>query len=262
MRIARLIYLIFTIFGIAALTAYSVVYDSFLLSVFLMFIIIMPNYFLRNYDRKKTADIILNYTNNCDPFLYMANLKRYKKGCILSKTQKRIYDLYDCIGYLDAGMFDEALDILLEIEESNVKFDDVTNVLLMKNWCEYFYYKNYDVKLKASLLRLKNFITSSSDMNVKKGSTLIYHNLEAKYYILSGDNLPKARKLYTDAVNLTPTKLNVTRALYNLALIDIKEGNYKEAIDKLTKVSEMHEDLYVVKRAKELLLDYNNKMNN
>ena len=118
----------------------------------------MPNYFLRNYDRKKTADIIFNYTNDCDPFLYMARLKNYRKGCILSKTQKKIYDLYDCIGLIDAGLFDEALEILLSIDQSDAKFDDVTNVLLMKNWCEYFYYKNLDVKLKASLLRLKNFI--------------------------------------------------------------------------------------------------------
>ncbi|MBO4667937.1 MAG: tetratricopeptide repeat protein [Bacilli bacterium] len=262
MRIGRLIFLIITIIGISAAMALSIVYDSFILSLFIIFLLIMSNYFLRNIDRRKTQNIILEYTTSCSPNLYMDNLRKYRRGCILSKKQKKIYDLYDCIGYLDLGEFDNALEILLEIDKSEVKFDDVTNVLLMKNWCEYFYYNNLDVKLKASLLRLKSFITDSKDISVKKGSSLIYHTLEAKYYILSGDNLDKARKLYTDAVNLTPTKLNIARAMYNLAIIDIKEKKYNEAVDKLKRVSEMCDELYVVRRAKELLLDYNNKMNN
>ena len=89
MRIVRLIYLIFTLIGIAAITAFSVVYDSFLLSIFLIFIIIMPNYFLRNYDRKKTADIIFNYTNDCDPFLYMARLKNIVKVVYYPRHKRR-----------------------------------------------------------------------------------------------------------------------------------------------------------------------------
>ena len=259
MRIVRLIYLIITILGVALAMTISIVYDNFLLSVFLIFLMIMPNYYLRNLDKRKATNIIMNYTISCDPISYMNDIKNYRKKCILTNTQKKVYDLYDCIGYLDAGSFDKALEILMDIDKSGARFDDVTNVLLIKNWCEYFYYNNLDAKLKASLLRLKNLITNSKDMNVKKGSSLIYHNLEAKYYILTGENLVKARRLYTDSLNLTPTKLNVTRALYNMALIDIKEKKYNDAIDKLKRVSKETDELYVVRRSKELLeMYYNN----
>ena len=98
-------------------------------------------------------------------------------------------------------------------------------------------------------------------MNVRNGSGLIYHNLEAKYYILSGDNLERAKKIYTDVVNFAPSRLNVARATYELALIDIKQKNYNEGINKLKKVSELNDTLYIVRNSQKLISKYNNYLN-
>ena len=58
---------------------------------------------------------------------------------------------------------------------------------------------------------------------------------------------------------MAPSKLNVTKALYELALIDIKNKDYQGAVEKLKRVTECNNNLYVVKRSKELLNMYNNR---
>ena len=221
--------------------------------------ILMPNYYLRTADRKKTASIIMDYSFNCDPTLLITNIDSYKKKCILSKKQKKIFDIYKCMGFLDYGAFDDALKVLMEIEDAGISFDDITNVLFMKTWCDYFYLNNQNVKMKQGLLRLKDYITKSSNDNIKQGSKLMYQALEAKYYILVGENLEKARNLYSNTINMAPSKLNVTKALYELALIDIKQNNYHDAMDKLNRVVSANDKLYVVRRAKDLINMYNNK---
>ena len=260
MRIFRFIYLIFSIIAACVFTALSITYRFDTFSFFIILLLLfLPNYLLRNNDRKQAARIIYDYSNNCDPYLYINSMEKYRKGCLLSKKQKMVYDLYKCVALLDAGEFDRARDILIDIDKAQVGFDDVTNMILIKNWCEYFYYNNLDVKLKASILKMKELITSSSDNNLRAGSGLVYHNLEAKYYILSGENLMKARKIYTDVANMAPTKLNVVRAMYELALIDIKEKRYDDALVKLKRVSEHNNSLYIVRRSKEIIDMYNNK---
>lgn len=259
MRIFRLCYLVFTLFALAILLALSITRDYIPYTGLLLVLVVLPNYFLRHADRKVTANIILKYSLNCDPDVYLSDLKKYRRRCILTKSQKYLYSLYDCLGLIDSGNFDKALDILLEIDDSKVHFDDITNILLIKSWCEYYYFQNKDVKLKASVLRLKNYITSSKNENLRNNASLIYRSLEAKYYVLSGENLDKAKKIYTDITRMAPTNLNLAKALYELAIIDIKEKNYHEGINKLKRVSDMNEKLYVVKNANELISRYNNR---
>ena len=261
MRIIRFVYLILSVLAVTILFALSISYGYKPFITILMILVVIPNYFLRSADRKLTSKIIFDYSNNCDPDFYIDEMRKYRRRCILSKKQKLVYRLYDCVALIDAGRFDEVLEILLEIDNAKIPLDDMTNILYLKNWCEYFYYNNYDIKLKASILRLKNLITSSTNMNVRNGSGLIYHNLEAKYYILSGDNLERAKKIYTDVVNFAPSRLNVARATYELALIDIKQKNYNEGINKLKKVSELNDTLYIVRNSQKLISKYNNYLN-
>lgn len=256
MRITRFVYLIFSLLCIATLFALSISYGYRPFLTILMILVLVPNYFLRADDRRRTARIIFDYSNNCDPDFYIEKMRKYRRGCFLSRKQKMVYKLYDCVALIDAGRFQEVLDILIEIDEAKVPLDDMTNILLIKNWCEYFYYNNYDVKLKQAILRLKNLITNSKNFDVRNGSGLIYHNLEAKYYILSGENLPRARKIYTDVTNFAPSRLNVARAMYELALIDIKENRYNEALDRLKKVSELNDSLYIVRKSREIIFQY------
>ena len=46
-----------------------------------------------------------------------------------------------------------------------------------------------------------------------------------------------------------------------MALLDIKEGNYLAAKDKLTVISSKNDKLYVVRKANQLLEEVNEKLN-
>ena len=102
---------------------------------------------------------------------------------------------------------------------------------------------------------------NSNNKALKNNYSIIYMLLEAKYYIVSGVHLDKAKELLKNRKVLIPTKLSLISSNYQMALLDIKEGNYLAAKDKLTVISSKNDKLYVVRKANQLLEEVNEKLN-
>lgn len=253
MKKIRFIYLIFTLLVLALLTTFAICYDYTIMMVLMMICVVIPNYWLRNNDRRFTNNLILKYGFECDPYNYIDELKTYAKKCILSKKQRLVYNIYYSLAYIDAGDFDEALKLLLEVDDNYLILDEPSRVLYYRGWCDYFYYNNYDAKLKKALLQLKDIITNCNNSTMKNTYSFLYQGLEAKYYVLSGINLEKAKMIYQNRRTAVPTVLNQANINYILAMIDIKEHHYSDAVIKLKGISQKNELLYIVRRSNELL---------
>lgn len=261
MRKRRLICLILSFIALIVLTALSLTYDNPFLFILLMILVLILNNVIKNKERQITNDIIARYGQECDPFKYIEELNNYANKCFLTKKQKLLYNLYYSLAYLDAGDFDNVKNRLLEIDNQSNELDEVMQILYLKAWCDYFFYNNLDEKMKFTLLKMRDLITNSNNKALKNNYSIIYMLLEAKYYIVSGVHLDKAKELLKNRKVLIPTKLSLISSNYQMALLDIKEGNYLAAKDKLTVISSKNDKLYVVRKANQLLEEVNEKLN-
>lgn len=258
MRKRRFLYLIFSLIALIFLTALSITYENSYLCFLLMIIVMIPNHLIKNKERQITNEIISKYGFECEPYQYIESLMDYSKHCFLTKKQKLVYELYYALAYLDAGDFEEVKDILLEIDKQTYKLDEMTKVLYLKAWCDYFFYNHQDEKMKLTLLKMKDIITYTRFNHFMNNYSIIYMLLEAKYYILTDTNLSRAKELFKNRKSLIPTKLSLIGSNYQMALLDIREKNYTAAKEKLKLVASKNENLYIVRDARKLLDDIDN----
>lgn len=253
MRKRRLIYLLFSLFALMILTALSITYDFTFLFILLMIIIVIPNNWIKNKERQITNDIITNYGLDCNPYKYIEEMKKYAKKCFLTKKQKKVYELYYALAYIEAGDFEKVKNILLSIDKESDQLDEITQILYLKAWCDYFFYNNLNEKMKLTLLKMREIIVNTSNTAFKTNYSIIYRNLECKYYVLAGENLDKAKHIFKHNKTIVPTKLSVITNNYQLALLDIKEKNLLAAKEKLSLIASNNQNLFVVRNAKKLL---------
>ena len=57
-------------------------------------------------------------------------------------------------------------------------------------------FNNLEEKMKFTLLKMRDIITNSTNNGFKANYSIIYMLLEAKYYIVAGVNLDKAKELF------------------------------------------------------------------
>lgn len=256
MKKTRLLYLIFSIIALILLTVFAICYTKYrFITVLLMICVVIPNYSLRNSDRNYTNNLILKYGFECDPYNYIDELKKYASKCFLNKKRNLTFDIYYALAYIDAGDFDDAKNLLLKVDDNYDLLDEPTKVLYFRGWCDYFYYQCFDVKLKTALLQLKDIIEKCSNLNMKNTYSFLYQGLEAKYYVLTGKNLEKAKLIYQNRRSVVPTALNQANINYILALVDIKEKKYSDAIIKLKGIANKNDSLYIVRKSQKLLKD-------
>ena len=258
MRKRRFLYLIFSFVALIFLTALSIAYDLSFFFILMMLLIVIPNKMIKNKERQITNEIITRYGLECDPYSYIEEMKNYASKCFLTKKQKIIYNIYYSLAYIEAGDFDKAKELLLDIDKESDILDEVTQILYLKAWCDYFFYNNFDEKMKLTLLKMREIIVSSTNSALKANYSIIYMILEAKYYILAGVNLDKAKELFKNKKSLLPTKLSLLGSNYQLALLDIKEKNFVGAKEKLSIIASKNDKLFIVRNAKKLLNDINN----
>ena len=260
MRKRRFIYIIFSFISIIVLTALLISYEQPFLFMMLIILIIIPNNIIRNKERQITGNIIIKYGNNCDPYEYIGELSKYASKCFLTKKQKILYDLYYALAYIDAGDFGEVEYMLLEIDKNIDKLDEVTKVLYLKAWCDYFFYTSLDEKMKSTLLKLRDIITNTKNYALKGNYSMIYMFLEAKYYIISNTNIPKAKELLKNRKSMIPSQLSLVTYTYLTALIDIKENKYLDAKAKLQAIASKNDLLHVVRHSEYLLEQVNERL--
>ena len=163
MRIRRFVYLIFSLIALIFLAALSITYNNTFFFILMMIIILIPNNIIKNKERSITSDIISRYGYQCDPYQYIDDMKKYAKKCLLTKKQKRLYNLYYALAYIDAGDFEKVKERLLEIDQISDELDEVTQILYLKAWCDYFFYNNLDEKMKFTLLKMRDIMGWQKD---------------------------------------------------------------------------------------------------
>ncbi len=250
MSIRRFIYLIVSSILLITLISFTIAYNYGNLSLIIIAILVFPYFLILNSEKNNLRNIIISYGYSCDTNTYIESITKLKKS-YLSKSNKIMFDLYIASAYIDKGEFDKAKEILFEIEK--IKNTNIgMSIMYIKVWCDYYYYTRYDEKMKCALLKMKDLINQVKRIDIKKSLYFIYFNLEAKYYILTNTNIPKAKNILSSQ-GMCVSNLSLASLNYNLALIDIYENNLISARLKLEDVIKKNNNLFIVKESRNLL---------
>ncbi len=260
MKKVRLFVSIISFFLISFIMTISICYDldstnSLVLSLMIILIAYL-NLCLRRQEINEIKRIILSFTESCDSDKCLQELNKFMKSCFFTKKQKKSFNLYLATVYIDKGDLETAKDLLLDIDTVNYAFNKLTKFVYLKNWCDYFFYKRQDEKMKYTLLKMKDIIDLLPNNRTKFQFIQVYQNVSAKYAILISENLNevytyiKAQSVYE---NSNFQKLNTS---YITALIDLRKGDTEAGIEKLKTLAKANKNLFICDDSKRLIKKY------
>ena len=269
MKKGRFIYFICSLLIMALLLTLSIYYPEdgriTFITYLLIIVFIFSNYMKKKREIEEVRNIVIEYLNTCDVDKYLDSLTKFYKQCIFfSKKQKMSFDLYFVQGYLDAGLVKESEEKLLEIDKKVNDFNEITKFVYLKTWCDYFFITNKDEKMKYTMVKIRDLMASMKNFNLKMNCNFAYQVIVAKYMLITKNgDLKFVRDSLTNHYKIEPQAKSKLVLKYLLALLDLKESKYEEAISKLKDVINVakNKSLYVYKEAKSILEEYN-KINN
>lgn len=268
MKKGRLIFFLIAIIMISLSISLSLYFPEipnfYFMNSLLMIVFIFATFYKKKKEMQEIRNIIFDYFNYCDVNKYINEIEKFYKSCIFfTKPQKMSFKLYLVHGYIDAGDFETAEKLLLEIDKYSNKFSQVTKFIYLKTWCDYFFYTHKDEKMKYTIEKIKTLITSIKNMNIRVSCNLSYQIIVSEYMLISQNGNYKFVKdvLYQ---RLKFENQNKSRLMikYLIGILCLKEKMYEQGITMLTEVSKHHDSLYVSKNSLKLINQYNDIISN
>ena len=133
--------------------------------------------------------------------------------------------------------------------------DSSTILLYLKVWSEYYYYTLDALKMKEVLDKMKDIIDKTNDKRKKIEFGFLYSYQEAKYFVLSGNNLNDAMNLFEKRKAILPTSgVAMISNVYHMALCNLRMKNYNIAYSLFKKLAEskaatLDDTLYIIRKA-------------
>ncbi len=245
MKKCRLFYMIFSVLLSILLETIAIYYGKFIfLITIISFSILVSNLQKKKNEIDEIKKIILEFNMNCDVDMYLIKLSEFRKKCFFSKKQSAYFDLYTVSGYLEKGDFKSAEKMLLEIDEHCNSFNLLGRFIYLKTWCELFFFKNLNEKMKLSLLRIREIIDSVSNPQLKIALLQSYQSAEAKYFILVNRDVDKVEAFFREKANRERSILHKINYNYYHALCLLRLNKIDEGINKLNDLSKINKNLY------------------
>lgn len=252
-KIRLFVWIISLILACLCLSA-SICFPTYYLSCMIAIIILLfLNFSLKRKEINEIRNIIIEYFNDCDVNKYINKLDNFKRRCFFTKNQKKFFNLYNVTAYIDKGEFEKAKEILLDIDTTVKNINSLSQFIYLKNWCDYFFHKRLDEKMKYTLVKMSNIINANKNKRIKMQLIQMFQNTSAKYEILINGSIPEVKNYIYARKQFETTLYQKLNTNYLLALIDLRTNNVPEAMIKLRELSEYNKDLYICKEAKSIL---------
>ena len=216
-----------------------------------MIVIIIPNTILRRKENALKMQILLNYANTGNTNKYIEEMENIHKHSIMSISSKTLDQTSIGLALISAGEFSKAEELMIELSKKQSKINDAAMIFYLRLCCDYFFYTNKVEELKIVVDKLEHVIKNTSQ-KLQAQLSVVFLLSEAKKNILEEKNLDSVKSMYIN-MHIAPTPLNLLSKNYILSIIDLKQKNYKDAIEKLKNLSEMKYNLFFVNNAKKLL---------
>jgi len=196
-----------------------------------------------NHRQRKRYNIL---ENDLDPEEFIKATYGAYKNAGKNKQLNSLLNMDLAFGYISLGQYKEALEFLNKVEPNYLPKIN-KSILAYYNTLMIVYYnlnecnKAEDVYEKAEKYRVKD----------KQGQQLMDLLLANKHFYEG--NYEESRKRFEDYSKNKMSKRLELEVIFDLANIDEKEGNIKDAILKYEKVAREGNKLYSAKLAKEKL---------
>ena len=132
---------------------------------------------------------------------------------------------------IDMGEIDEAEKLLTEIAPIIDKANPFNRYNYYRAWCGIYYERMQTNRYKILLEEACKIIDNQKPSIIKDQMATNFRYLEAKYFIMEGIYLDKARTLYDDTLTNNTSTLMRMVANYYLGVISAKSGQREKAID-------------------------------
>ena len=209
----------------------------------------VPNFTLRNSERNQLIRIIGNYTNNCDSKAYYDEIQAFYKTLYLTKRAKKLNNIILAMIKCDMGEIDEAEELLKSVCDIIEKTNKFNKYNYYRAWCNIYYERGEANHYQVLLEEMRKIIDSEKRSVLKSQMSMNFHYIEAKYFILNGIYLDKARSLYEDTLNGEAANIMRLSSNYYLGVIASKENNREKAIEYFKKVAFSGRNLNMVTKA-------------
>lgn len=226
---------------------YHTRYDIYLYIIAGMMLI--PNFTMRNTERSQLVLIIGEYAMNADAFKYYDDMVAFYKTLYLTKKARKMNNIILAMIKIDMGEIDEALKMLTELESIIDKANFFNKYNYYRAWCSIYYEKGQANHYKILLEELKKIIEAAKQPTLRDQMITNYRYIEAKYFIMNGIYLDKARTLYEDTLSNDSTTIMRLVSNYYLGVIYAKENNISKSIEYFKKVAFSDKKLHIVNKA-------------
>lgn len=251
MKKSRLIYLICSVIVMSLLLTfvlnYSTQYNFYLYAIIIL--IIIPNFAMKRSERENLLHIIGDYALTCDALIYYERMEEFYKSLFLSKKNRKLNNINLALIKIELGEIEEAKKLLLEAKDLIDKARSFNRYNYFRAWCA-IYYETMEVNHYAILLEeMRKIVDENSDLGLKNQLITNFRIVEAKYFIMNGIYLDKARNVYSDILNGETPPIMKLSSCYYLGVISAKENKVSEAIEYFKKVAFTEKKIIIVTKA-------------
>lgn len=238
--ILTILIVIFTFF-------YSTKYDIYLYIACILAYI--PNFTFRKSERDQLLAIVSEYAQNCDSNRYFNSVKDYYNSLYLSKRARRFTDITLATILIDMGDFKTAENMLIDLKDIIDKASSLNRYSYFRALSSLYYEKGEAKHYEIILNEMRKILDNERNPNIHNNLVSNFRHVEAKYFIMNGIYLDKARSVYEEILALnTPPVMRIS-ANYYLGVISIKENKRDKALEYFKKVAFSDKNLYLVTKA-------------
>ena len=251
MRKGRFWYTIISFLLAIGLLVFSILSNTpyYIYIYIIIALLLVPNFTFRNAEKNQLIRIIGNYTVNCDAGVFYEELKSFYDSLYLTKKARKVNNIMLAMILVDMGKIDEARSMLEELSDIVDKLNHFNRYNYYRAWCNVYYEKGEAKHYMVLLDQMRIIVDNEKPSMVKDQMAMNFRYIEAKYFIMNGIYLDKARSIYEETLNNSTPLIMKLSANYYLGVISSKENQREKAIDYFKKVAFSGRKINLVNKA-------------
>ena len=209
----------------------------------------IPNFTFRKSEKDQLFKIVSEYALNCDANQYYVNIRDFYNSLYLTKLGRKIASINLATIKIEMGELEESEKMLLEIKDIIDKTTLLNKYSYYRAWCSIYYEKGEANHYQILLNEMREIVDNEKNPSIKEQLSQNFRHVEAKYFIMNGIYLDKARAYYDEILSMSSPLMLRLSANYYLGVIYAKENNREKALEHFKKVAFSDKRLYLVTKA-------------